>query len=36
VGVQQEQQANQTFNSRIPLSAQGAAEAAGETSHSCC
>ena len=28
VGVQQEQQANQTFNSRIPLSAQVAAEAA--------
>jgi len=26
--VQQEQQANQTFNSRIPLSAQGVAEAA--------
>ena len=28
VGVRREQQANQTFNSRIPLSAQGAAEAA--------
>jgi hypothetical protein len=28
VGVQQQQQANQSFNSRIPLSAQGVAEAA--------